>query len=39
MLERYGPSVVAELDSLRTGLAKMTDGELRELLRRHEAMA
>ena len=32
-------TVVAELDGLRAGLAKMTDGELSELLRRHEVMA
>lgn len=39
MRETYGPSVIAELDSLRMGLQKVTDEALREMLQRYQAMA
>jgi hypothetical protein len=38
MLETYGPAVVTELDELRMSLGKVTDDELRELLRRYKAI-
>ena len=38
MRETYGPSVIAELDSLRMGLEKVTDEALREMLQQYKAM-
>lgn len=38
MRKVYGPAVIAELDSLRTGLEKVTDEELREMLQQYKAM-
>jgi hypothetical protein len=37
MLERYGPEVVAELDTLRGILRKVSDEELRRLLREYKS--
>lgn len=38
MRETYGPAVIAELDSLRMGLQKVTDEELGEMLQQYQAM-
>jgi hypothetical protein len=39
MLKAYGRGVVAELDGLMMGLAKVTDEELEEMLNRYKAAA
>lgn len=39
MRERYGAAVIAELDGLRMGLGKVTDGELEEMLTQYKALA
>jgi hypothetical protein len=39
MLKRYGAAVIAELDQLRMGLGKITDGELGEMLNQYKALA
>lgn len=39
MLKAYGAGVVAELDSLRMSLEKMTDAELRAVLEDYRMIA
>lgn len=39
MRKACGPAVIAELDTLRSGLGKVTDEGLRETLGRYKAMA
>lgn len=39
MQEKYGPEAVEELNALRASRRKVTDDELREMLRRYKAMA
>jgi hypothetical protein len=39
MRKAYGPAVIAELDGLRMGLGKVTDGELKEMLNQYRALA
>ena len=39
MVKTYGAAAIAELDGLRTGLEKVADEELREMLERYKAMA
>lgn len=38
MRKTYGAAAIAELDSLRVGLEKVTDEVLREMLRQYKAM-
>lgn len=38
MRKTYGPAVIAELDSLRMGLQKVTDEELGEMFQQYQAM-